>query len=300
MIDLDGDSDDYPRRRSRSRFPFLLVALAACGALAWYDPDLAVVLAGVVVAGYVLHAIAVWLADTGLFLHVLVVVVGVLAVAWLFVPEAFNPSSELRRHMPGPLRRLEQRVGLRPAPSTPSNPDAAPSSGTPPARSSTSEGGAPRAQPPPGPTPAGRSDLRPASIPEEPPATPRVATSITLSVTPAQAAEGEEITLLAVVAMAPGTDGDIAGTVRFQTVPGTVLGEAALRRTGGTASARLVTTLPAGEHTIQAIFSGSEKFTGSTSAKVSILIARQHAHARIVLPAARGAGNLGSQALLTE
>ncbi len=269
MIDLDGDSD-YPRRKSRSRFPLLLLALAACLLLAWYDSDLAIVLAAVIVAGYVLHAIAVWLADTGLFLHVLVVVAGVLAIVWMFVPDAFDPESALRRHMPGPVRRLEQRMGLRPPPSTLPNPDAVPTSGTSPSQPSTPGATTPRTQPSAGSSPARASDLRRASLDEEPARPPRIATTVALSATPAQGAEGEEIRLVAVVTAKPEA-GEISGTVRFETASGTVLGESPLTAARGSASATLVTTLPAAETMIRAVYSGSGRLLESTSPAVRVM-----------------------------
>lgn len=93
----------------------------------------------------------------------------------------------------------------------------------------------------------------------------KAATTTTLSSSKPIANVGEEVTLSAGVSAATGIDKAVTGSVVFSTEAGAV-GRASLDSTG---VAAMTTTVPAGDHSITATYSGDDSFAPSTSEPIT-------------------------------
>jgi hypothetical protein len=103
----------------------------------------------------------------------------------------------------------------------------------------------------------------------------KIGTTATITATPASSTYGDTVTLAAKVTPATTAFGLPTGTVSF--VDGaTTLGTVALAASGSASTATLTLTgLPAGAHTIKAVYAGTGLFAGDTSAAAAVSVAKR-------------------------
>ncbi len=99
------------------------------------------------------------------------------------------------------------------------------------------------------------------------------ATNTTLTTTPTAAVYGQSVTLKATVAVASPGKGTPTGVVTFKDGT-TILGTGTLSTNGGVAFATLTTELAVGTHSLTTTYAGDSNDTGSTSAALGYLVAK--------------------------
>ena len=104
----------------------------------------------------------------------------------------------------------------------------------------------------------------------------KVATTTTLSATPASSSFGQTVTLSATVTPAAGTAGTPAGTVTFKRGSTTIATVPVAAGPGNSAVATInVGNLPAGSHAIRAEYSGTAVFAASESTPKTVSVGKQ-------------------------
>ncbi|MFB3855351.1 MAG: Ig-like domain-containing protein [Vicinamibacterales bacterium] len=179
--------------------------------------------------------------------------------------------------MPGPVRRIEERLGMRSGPAAPPNPDAP---NSPDAAEAATPARGPRTVapllPPVGSSGSTAQTQAPARAGAEKASARRTETRTELTVTPAPATDQNSITLRAVVS-ALGERvgaGRITGQVTFSAGTGESLGVSPLTTENGIASAALMIKLPPGRHQVTASYSGNSRFAGSASGWLSVTVTK--------------------------